>query len=236
MRITWYGHAAFAVEGSPSNGTTADGDTVKVILDPYNYPGCGGYLPVDDSADVVTVSHDNQRYHSDVSTIRGEPVILEALEIVGTSRTIQGVEFSALEVYEDREGNGPNAMVKFTLDGLRVAHQGDLGHPLEGAALEFLKGVDILLALAGGPPTIEVPDLVRHVVATRPKLVFPMHYKTPKVNLNILPVDAFVDAFLDAYRELDGDVEVSRPGTSVHEVTRESLPEETTVVVLDHAR
>lgn len=227
MRITWYGHAAFAVEGSPSNG-----NTVKVILDPYNYPDCGGYLPVDDSADVVSVSHDNQRYHSDVSTIRGEPVILEALEIVGASRTIQGVEFSAMEVYEDREGNGPNAMVKFTLDGLTVAHQGDLGHPLEGAALEFLKGADILLALAGGPPTIEVPDLVRLVGETRPKLVFPMHYKTPKVNLNILPVDAFLDAFLESA----GDLEVIRPGTSVHEVARESLPEETTVVVLDHAR
>ena len=223
MRITWYGHAAFAIEGSPSNG-----NTVKVILDPYNYPDCGGYLPVDDSADVVSVSHDNQRYHSDVSTIRGEPVILEALEIVGASRTIQGVEFSAMEVYEDREGNGPNAMVKFTLDGLTVAHQGDLGHPVEGAALEFLKGVDILLALAGGPPTIELPDLVRLVDETRPKLVFPMHYKTPKVNLNLVPVDAFLEAA--------GDLEVIRPGTSVHEVTRESLPEETTVVVLDHAR
>ena len=232
MRITWYGHAAFAVEGSPAAGNTADRNNVKVILDPYNYPDCGGYLPVDDSADVVSVSHDNVRYHSDVSTIRGEPVILEALDIVGTSRTVQGVQFSAMEVYEDPDGNGPNAMVKFTLDGLTVAHQGDLGHPLEGAALEFLKGADILLALAGGPPTIEVPDLVRLVGETRPKLVFPMHYKTPKVNLNILPVDAFLDAFLESA----GDLEVIRPGTSVHEVARESLPEETTVVVLDHAR
>ena len=228
MRITWYGHAAFAVEGSPSNGNTADGDTVKVILDPYNYPDCGGYLPVDDGADVVSVSHDNQRYHSDVSTIRGEPVILEALEIVGTSRTIQGVQFSAMEVYEDREGNGPNAMVKFTLDGLTVAHQGDLGHPLEGAALEFLKGVDILLALAGGPPTLELTDLVRLVDETQPKLVFPMHYKTPKVNLDLLPLDAFL--------ELARDFEVIRPEASVHEVARSSLPRETTVVVLDHAR
>ncbi len=228
MRITWYGHAAFAVEGSPSNGNTAGGNTVKVILDPYNYPDCGGYLPVDDSADVVSVSHDNQRYHSDVSTIRSEPVILEALEIVGTSRTIQGVQFAAMEVYEDPEGNGPNAMVKFTLDGLTVAHQGDLGHPLEGAALDFLKDVDILLALAGGPPTLELPDLIRIVDETRPRLVFPMHYKTPKVNLNLLPLEAFL--------ELARDFEVVRPGTSVHEVTRSSLPDETTLVVLDHAR
>ena len=50
MRITWYGHAAFSIAGS-----TADGNAVKVILDPYNYPDCGGYLPVDDSADVVSV-------------------------------------------------------------------------------------------------------------------------------------------------------------------------------------
>ena len=64
--------------------------------------------------------------------------------------------------------------------------------------------------------------------STRPKLVFPMHYRTPKVNLDILPVEAFLD--------LVSDLEIIRPGTSVYDVTPASLPEETTVVVLDHAR
>lgn len=232
MRITWYGHAAFAIEGSPHDGrrdgSTADESSVKIILDPYNYPDCGGYLPVDDTADIVSVSHDNVRYHSDVSTIRGEPVILEALDIAGSSRTIRGVDFSAALVHEDRARNGPNAMVKFELDGMTVAHQGDLGHPLRGDALEFLRGVDILLALAGGPPTIELPDLIEQIKATKPALVFPMHYKTPRVNLDILPVEAFL--------ELASDFQVVRPGASVYEVDRSSLSDRTTVVVLEHAR
>lgn len=223
MRITWYGHAAFAVEGSNDGG-----EAVKVILDPYNYPECGGYLPIGDTADVVSVSHDNPRYHSDVSAIRGEPVILEALEISGASRTIRGVEFSAARVYEDPGGNGPNAMVKFALSGITIAHQGDLGHPLEGTALEFLRDVDILLALAGGPPTIELSDLARLMRETAPKLVFPMHYKTPKVNLDILPLEAFL--------EVAREFQVIRPGGSSYDVSRTTLPDETTVVVLDHAR
>ena len=39
MKITWFGHAAFLVEG-----VNPGGESVRIILDPYNYPACGGYL------------------------------------------------------------------------------------------------------------------------------------------------------------------------------------------------
>ena len=48
MKITWYGHAAFAIEGRNDAG-----EDVKIILDPYNFPDCGGYLAIDESADTV---------------------------------------------------------------------------------------------------------------------------------------------------------------------------------------
>ena len=49
MRITWYGHAAFLIE-------TAG---LRIILDPYRSPDCGGYLPIAEPADLVIVSHEN---------------------------------------------------------------------------------------------------------------------------------------------------------------------------------
>ena len=222
MKITWYGHAAFAVQGETAEGPR------KVILDPYNDPGCGGYAAVDDDCDIVTVSHDNPTYHSDLSTIRGEPDVLEALDLAGRSKTLRGVPFRAWEVYEDAEGNGPNAMVRFELEGLHVAHQGDLGHALEGDALEFLRGVDVLLALTGGAPTIALGDLLDVVRELKPALVVPMHFKTPKVNLNILPLGDFLAAF----REYP----VDRPGASTIEVSRDTLPTSTRIAVLEHAR
>ena len=36
MRITWYGHAAFLIE---TQG-------LRIILDPYRSPDCGGYEPI----------------------------------------------------------------------------------------------------------------------------------------------------------------------------------------------
>ena len=66
------------------------------------------------------------------------------------------------------------------------------GNPLSETQLEFFKGVDILLALTGGPPTIELNDLDEVIDAVQPKVTIPMHYLTDKVKLtHILPVDDF---------------------------------------------
>ncbi len=59
MRITWYGHAAFLVE---TQG-------LRVILDPYRSPDSGGYLPIDEPADLVVVSHEEDVYHSHIGQI-----------------------------------------------------------------------------------------------------------------------------------------------------------------------
>jgi len=50
MRITWYGHAAFLIE---TQG-------LRIILDPYRSPDSGGYLPIDEPAGLVVVSHDRR--------------------------------------------------------------------------------------------------------------------------------------------------------------------------------
>ena len=223
MKITWFGHAAFLVEG-----VNPAGEAVRIILDPYNYPACGGYLPINEAADIVSISHHNERYHSDLSAIQGDYELIDALEHAGNSLTRKGVEFKAFEVYETDDGEGPNCLVKFELEGITVAHQGDLGHRVEGGALEFLENTDVLLALAGGPPTIKIPDLVDLVAGTRPPLVLPMHYKTPSCNLDLQPVEDLLAA-CEGYP-------IETPGSSELILTRDSLPAETTLVVLDHAR
>ena len=55
-----------------------------------------------------------------------------------------------------------------------------------------------------------------------------MHYKTPKINLNIEPVERFLEA-------LPG-VPVDRPGSCRLEVDASSLPGAMRIVVLDHLR
>ena len=223
MIITWYGHAAFGISGINNFGIA-----VRIVLDPYNYPGCGGYLPIDEAADVVSISHDNPRYHSDTSAIRGDFELLAGLEYTGSTRESHGVRFAAHEVYETPDREGPNAMVRFTLEDVTVAHLGDLGHALDDAAIKFLGGCDVLLALTGGPPTLELSDLRTIVEKVRPAAVVPMHFKTPKVNLTILPIEATLEAF--------AEFPIRHTDSAQIEVSPSTLPDETTLYILESAR
>ena len=107
-------------------------------------------------------------------------------------------------------------IVHFRAEGLHVVFLGDLGHPLDEAELAPLRGADVVLAAAGGPPTIDFPDIPPLLDAIGPRLIVPMHYKTPKINLNIQPVERFLEA-------LPG-VPVDRPGRASIEVEPRDAP------------
>jgi L-ascorbate metabolism protein UlaG (beta-lactamase superfamily) len=220
MRITWYGHAAFLIE---SRG-------VRIILDPYRSPDCGGYEPVADRADLVIVSHENDRYHSHLGQIVPPFETIRALELPREGAEFRGVEIGAVHVFEtpERRPEDEVAIVHLRLEGVRVVFLGDLGHPLNEAELEPLRGAEVVLAAAGGPPTIDYPDIPPLLDAIGPRVVIPMHYKTPKIDLNIQPVERFL-------AELSGDPVVG-PGACTVEIIRDRLPQERTIILLDHAR
>jgi L-ascorbate metabolism protein UlaG (beta-lactamase superfamily) len=220
MRITWYGHAAFLIET----------EGIRVILDPYRSPDSGGYEPVNDTADVVVVSHENDKYHSHLRQIIPPFETLRALEFPDGGVTFHGIRFEAVHVFETpaRLAEDEVTIVHFRAERLHVVFLGDLGHPLLEEELAPIRGADIVLAAAGGPPTIDFPDIPGLLDAIGPRIVIPMHYKTPKINLKIQPVERFLEV-------LPGD-RVQRVGSSSFEVTKETLPEERTIVVLEHCR
>jgi L-ascorbate metabolism protein UlaG (beta-lactamase superfamily) len=220
MRITWYGHAAFLIE---TGG-------LRVILDPYRSPDSGGYLPIAEPADVVVVSHENDRYHSHLGQIVPPFEVVRALELPPGGQAVQGLHVEAVHVFEtpERLPEDEVTIVHFRAEGLHVVFLGDLGHALTEAELAPLRGAEVVLAAAGGPPTIDFPEIPPLLDAIAPRLIVPMHYKTPRINLNIQPVERFLDV-------LPG-VPVDRPGTSAFEVSRETLPEARRIMLLESAR
>lgn len=186
MRITWYGHAAFLLEAAAT----------RIILDPYRSPDSGGYLPIDEPADVVVVSHENDRYHSHLGQIQPPFEVVRGLEIPPGGADAAGVRFEALRVYEtpERRPGDEVAIVQLTLDSVRVAFLGDLGHALNADEIAWLRGADVALVPAGGPPTIDFPEVGDLIAAIEPKLIIPMHYLTPRINLKIQPVERFFEA------------------------------------------
>ena len=220
MRITWYGHAAFLIE---TQG-------LRIILDPYKSPDSGGYLPIDEPADLVVVSHENDRYHSHLGQIVPPFQTVRALELPAEGEEIRGIRFQAIPVFEtpERKPEDEVTIIHFRAEGVHLAFLGDLGHSLDETELAPLLGAEVVLVPAGGPPTIDFPAIPPLLDAIGPRLVLPMHYKTPKTNLNIQPVERFLDIF-------PNDI-VMRSNSSTLDVSKEALPERRTIVVLDHAR
>lgn len=220
MRIHWYGHAAFLIE-------TAG---LRIILDPYRSPDSGGYAPIDEPADIVAVSHENDRYHSHLGQIVPPFEVVRGLELPEGGQTVRGITFEAVRVFESPERLPDDAVtiLHFHSEGLHVVFLGDLGHALTEAEVAPLRGAEIVLVPAGGPPTIDFPEIPPLLEAIGPRVVIPMHYKTPRINLNIQPVERFFAA-------LPG-WPITRPGGSTLEVRPETLPESRTIVSLESAR
>jgi L-ascorbate metabolism protein UlaG (beta-lactamase superfamily) len=186
MRLTWYGHACFRLE--------ADG--VSIVTDPYT-PENAGLDPVPQPADVVVMSSALDEAHSCPGQVPGEPRVLNALEAVGAPVEVApGVVVEAVPASEgeDRPDDPKaNALYRFELDGIAFCHMGDVGTPLAEAQLAPLRGrVDVLLALAGAGLTIALPDLDDAIAAIGPRVVVPMHHRTPSLRYVVGPVEDFL--------------------------------------------
>ena len=108
------------------------------------------------------------------------------------------------------------------VDGFRIAHLGDLGHPITAKEFPKLVGVDLMMIPVGGHFTIDASQAAAIAREFAPKIVVPMHYKTPKVDFPIGPVGEFTKLF-DRFANRD---------ESEIELAKDALPAETAVVVL----
>ena len=212
MKIKWVGHACFLIEGKEG----------RVMTDPYgeSIP----YRPPDYTADVITVSHDHFD-HNAVERVKGSPTVIRG---EGT-HSASGIHFQGIASFHDESGGakrGTNTIFAFEMEGLKMAHLGDLGEALSDEQMAALAEVEVLFVPVGGHFTIG-PDEAAALVKRLPnlKVVIPMHFKTDSVDFPIEPVDRFLEEM--------GSYE--RPETSQVEITPESLREGKRVIVLEHA-
>lgn len=215
MRLTFLGHAAFLLE---TRGK-------RVIFDPYSSEI--GYLPVDADADFVCLSHQNPKWHSCLDAVGGDFEILDGLNLVGASVRRGDLSFGAARVFE-KPGEGENAMVWLESEGLRVLHMGDCGVLPDEVTLENCGRVDVLLALAGGFPTLALDDLMVLTEKLAPRMVIPMHFGVPGLQMAALDVAAIEQRFQPPHR-------VRNAGSSL-EITPETLPQSAQLQVLKPLR
>jgi L-ascorbate metabolism protein UlaG (beta-lactamase superfamily) len=214
VEVTWFGHACVGLQHGRD----------RLVMDPFG-PDIG-LTPLATTADIVTVSHDNPRWHSNTAGVGGDPQVrLHGLKLARTPVTALGMRLTAQVVGEDLDrGGAPNAMVKVQVGGVTFVHFGDLGHAIEPREGRFVADADVWFALAGGSPTIPLPLLVEAWRRYRPRVMIPVHYRTPSMT-------SF--GTLDDLLQLLPESAVKRRGDSVVHCSADTLPDEPEVWLLD---
>jgi L-ascorbate metabolism protein UlaG (beta-lactamase superfamily) len=114
----------------------------------------------------------------------------------------------------------------FDYDGVTVAHLGDIRRVPSQTEIEALGTVHIALVPVGGGGGLNAAKAAEVVSLLEPSILIPMHYHTPASQIKLAPLGKFL-------KEM-GLSDVAAVDSL--KMTRSSLPEETKVVVLNHAK
>lgn len=182
MKISWLGHASFLIESSGK----------RLITDPCD-ERCG-YRPWSESVDIATVSHDHYD-HSAVEHLQGNPrIIKEQLDQISSDGfTIQG--FRSYHDKKQGQERGFNYIYKITAENIDVLHMGDQGTLLDENLIRQIGKADIVMVPVGGRYTVDAADAAAIVAQLQPRIVIPMHYKTPQGTIQLAPVEDFVSRY-----------------------------------------
>jgi L-ascorbate metabolism protein UlaG (beta-lactamase superfamily) len=210
MDIDWYGHSCFRLREAG----------VTIVTDPYDRSI--GYSLPRLRADIVTVSHDAPG-HAAVS----------ALKVEGKTLTrpgeyeIGGIFITGIQTWRGDGAKGAekeeNTVFVFEFGDLTVCHLGDLAKALTQTQVEALPAIDVLLTPVGGGGALDADDAAEVISLLEPRIVIPMHYKTPIADLPLDPLSRFL-------KEMG--VAEAAPQETLR-IVRNQLPDETEIIVLE---
>ena len=225
MKINYLGHSSFIISG---NGH--DEQKVTLVTDPFD-PKMLGLPYHKQDADIVTCSHEG---HGDHDWYEGIKKVDEKdYFLINTpgEYEIRGVRiFGIKSFHDDKQGKerGQNTIFVFDFEEARIAHLGDLGHPLDSEQIEALEGVDILMVPVGGTFTIDSRQAVNVIEEIEPKIVIPMHYKVE----GMTPAFEKLETLEDFLKEAGIDVKESE---DLKIKSKSDLPQDTTYMPMSRS-
>lgn len=183
MDITYLGHSSFKIKTK----------SATIVTDPYDSTAVGLKFSGTEG-DIVTVSH-SHKDHNAVDKVTGVKKVLEGpgeYEVMGVSI----IGYASYHDGKKGEERGKNTIFVFEFEGLRIAHLGDLGHPLSDDLVNEMGSIDVLMIPVGGKYTISPKEAVELVGKIDPYFIIPMHYAVPGLNAQTFeglePVETFL--------------------------------------------
>ncbi len=210
MDITWLGQSCFRIKSKEA----------IVVTDPC-HPDTG-YTLGKLRADIVTVSHTHTD-HSYVEAVEGEYKVVKG---PGEYET-KGIYITGLPTFHDAtkgSERGKNTVYLMEIEGVTLCHLGDIGHTLSSELEEELGDIGVLFLPVGGVTTIDDSVAAEITRILAPKVVIPMHYKTPALKKDLAPLENYL-------KKMGIKDVVPQPKFSVNRTT---LPPMTQVVILNY--
>ena len=209
--VTWCGHSYVILSYGGK----------RIAIDPHdgdslNLPRCR----VD--ATYVLVTHDHYD-HNAVELARGPSTRSVVKWSAGRLNLGDLIVVGVENLHDPRGAFGKNVSYLLTVEGLRVAHLGDVGEPPSGRLLSALGKADVAFVPAGDVTTVSQADAIKWAEAIGARIVVPVHYWVAGSTSPLDPLDKFLSLWRGKTVILD---------TNAFEVSKESLPSEATLFVL----
>jgi len=172
MTISWYGQSCFRVE---SKG-------IGLLFDPFSKEI--GLRPPRLNADIFLVTHEHYDHNNTKDAPPNAFIVRGPGEYEKSGIYVEGVS----SYHDNSQGaeRGLNTIYVVSMEDMRLCHMGDFGQAkLTDEQLEAIGDIDVLFIPVGGKYTIngnEAADIVREA---EPKIVIPMHYKIPGLNIDV---------------------------------------------------
>jgi len=184
MQINWLGHSCFLI-----NVQTEKNGPVKILIDPFDEK-IGLKMPKVE-ADILLISHDHYD-HSNKSAVGGNYFLIDTpgeFEVKGIY--VEGI--SAFHDEQEGKERGVVTIYKIEAEDLKICHLSDFCQKLLNSYQEEKIGEpDILMVPVGGTFTLGPAEAWKVVQEINPKIIIPMHYKTPELKMNLKGVKEFL--------------------------------------------
>ena len=181
----WFGHNCLRIKAREAT----------ILTDPVDR--LTGYAMPKQQVDIVTLSHEHPG-HTNLAAVSPEHKVVRG----PGEYEIHDVFITGIRTFHDAEKGaklGYNTVYLIEVEGMTIAHLGDLGHPLTDEQSEAMSKCDVLMIPAGGGSggdgQVISPEVAAEIIGQlEPKVVLPMQFATPIGDKGHGTIDAFCKA------------------------------------------
>lgn len=238
IKIAWYGQSMFQI-------VTPKG--TKILLDPHNIEA---YRISPIKVDLVLMSHLHNDHTQVEAVVENAKTVKQfnGLKKSGPNDQLtdwnlvkeslkfkdkDDVSIFSVPTYHDNQSGlkyGKNGCWVMDIDGIRIAHLGDLGQKLNKKQLDKFGKVDVLMLPCGGVYTINGIEALAVAQQIKPRrYILPMHYGTVVYD-DLLSLKYFTDEC----KESNVPVDTLKPKEWLTIDTKSAVPKQARVAVLHY--